>query len=255
MLSQRPLAAAADLQAGHTRAAIAERISRLPRQSYLRDFVYGAIDGTVTTFAVVAGVVGAEMSASVIIVLGLANVVADGFSMAVSNYLGTKSQREELHRARRTEEHHIDLIPDGEADEIREIFRQKGFDGELLERIVQVVTSNRQLWVETMLTDEWGLTLTTPVPWRAGLMTFIAFVVAGMLPLLPFIVAAINGRSQAVFGWSISLAALAFFGIGAIKSWFVGHSWWRSGLETLTLGGGAALLAYVTGALLKSFGT
>lgn len=254
MRSNRPTEAA-DLQDGHTPAAIAARLARQPAQSYLRDFVYGAIDGTVTTFAVVAGVVGADMSASVIIVLGTANLVADGFSMAVSNYLGTKSQQEELHRVRRIEEHHIDVIPDGEADEIREIFRQKGFDGELLERIVQVVTSNRQLWVETMLTDEWGLTLTTPVPWRAGLMTFIAFVVAGLLPLLPFVVSPTNGSQGTPFVWSIALAACAFFGIGAIKSWFVGHSWWRAGLETLTLGGGAALLAYATGALLKSFST
>lgn len=254
MPSNRPLAAT-DLQAGHTPDAIAARLARLPSQSYLRDFVYGAIDGTVTTFAVVAGVVGADMSASVIIVLGAANLVADGFSMAVSNYLGTKSQQEELHRIRRIEEHHIDMIPDGEADEIREIFRQKGFNGELLEQIVQVVTSNRQLWIETMLTDEWGLTLTTPIPWRAGLMTFVAFVVAGLLPLLPFIFAPSIGSSRSAFAWSIWLAAFAFFGIGTIKSWFVGHSWWRSGLETLTLGGGAALLAYATGALLKSFAT
>ena len=254
MQNDRPLATT-DLQAGHTPDAIAARLSRRPAQSYLRDFVYGAIDGTVTTFAVVAGVVGADLSASVIIVLGAANLVADGFSMAVSNYLGTKSQREELLRVRRIEEHHIDVIPDGEADEIREIFRQKGFDGELLERIVHVVTSNRKLWVETMLTDEWGLTLTTPVPWRAGLMTFIAFVVAGLLPLLPFIVSSSAGGSQQPFAWSIALAAVAFFGIGAIKSWFVGHSWWRAGLETLTLGGGAALLAYATGAILKSFAT
>lgn len=251
----QPTTEAAELRAGHTPEAIAARLSRQPAQSYLRDFVYGAIDGTVTTFAVVAGVVGADLSASVIIVLGAANLVADGFSMAVSNYLGTKSQQEELHRVRRIEEHHIDVIPDGEADEIREIFRQKGFDGELLERIVEVVTSNRQLWVETMLTDEWGLTLTTPVPWRAGLMTFIAFVAAGLMPLLPFIFAESIGSSQTAFAWSITLAAIAFFGIGAIKSWFVGHSWWRSGFETLTLGGGAALLAYVTGALLKSFST
>ena len=217
--------------------------------------VYGAIDGTVTTFAVVAGVVGAEMSASVIIILGAANLVADGFSMAVGNYLGTKAQLEELHRVRRNEEHHIDVIPDGEAEEIREIFRQKGFDGDLLERIVQVITSNRQLWIDTMLIDEWGLTLTTPVPWRAGLVTFIAFIIAGLLPLLPFIFAPAASGSRMPFAWSIALAALAFFGIGTIKSWFVGHSWWRSGLETLTLGGGAAVLAYATGALLKSFST
>lgn len=252
---ERRTTAAADLLAAHTPAAIADRLSHQPGHSYLRDFVYGAIDGTVTTFAVVAGVVGADLSPSVIIVLGVANLIADGFSMAVSNYLGTKSQQDELHRARRTEEQHIAIVPDGEADEIREIFRQKGFDGELLERIVQVVTSNRQLWVETMLTDEWGLTLTTPVPWRASVITFIAFIAAGILPLAPYIGAAAVGGLHVPFLWSIGLAAAAFFGIGAIKSWFVGHPWWRASLETLTLGGGAALLAYLTGTLLKPLST
>lgn len=97
------------LRAEHTAAAIAERIGGQPRQNYLRDFVYGSIDGSVTTFAVVAGVVGADLSPSVIIIMGLANLFADGFSMAVSNYLGTRASEDLLRQAERTEENHIDL--------------------------------------------------------------------------------------------------------------------------------------------------
>ena len=113
----------------HSRSAIAERLARAPTVSYLRDWVYGGIDGAVTTFAVVAGVVGAELSNRVVLILGAANLVADGFSMAASNYSGTKTEHEELAQLRAVEERHIDAVPDGEREEVRQIFRAKGFEG------------------------------------------------------------------------------------------------------------------------------
>src|SRR5262245_30070807 len=160
------------LQADHTPAAIARRLEGQRSQSYLRDFVYGSIDGSITTFAVVAGVIGAGLSTGVIIILGLANLLADGFSMAVGNFLGTRADEQLLARARGIEESHIDVIPRGEVEELRQIFRQKGFEGELLDRIVAVVTANRKLWVDTMLQDEWGLSLSARSAWKAGLVTF-----------------------------------------------------------------------------------
>lgn len=240
------------LLADHSPDAIVERIARQPAASYLRDFVYGAIDGAVTTFAVIAGVVGAGLPSSVIIILGFANLLADGFSMAVSNYLGTKADHQLLGHARRTEERHIELYPQGEVDEIREIFRQKGFEGSLLDQIADVITSNRRLWVDTMLTDEWGLPLSGPTPWRAGLATFAAFVIVGFVPLLPFVVlfstSVTPGR---MFVLSSIMTAGAFFLVGAAKSRFVNEHWIRSGLETLAMGGGAATLAYLVGLLLS----
>lgn len=238
------------LLAEHTPAAIAERISQQPSASYVRDFVYGAIDGAVTTFAVIAGVVGAGLPNSVIIILGLANVIADGFSMAVSNYLATKADRQLLGQARRTEEHHIELNPQGEIDEVREIFRQKGFDGHLLDQIAEVITGNRRLWVDTMLKDEWGLPLIGPTPWKAGLVTFVAFVVVGFIPLLPFVVLfSTTVAASRMFVLSAIMTAAAFFVVGAAKSRFVNEHWVRSGLETLAMGGGAASLAYLVGVL------
>ena len=89
--------------------------------------------------------------------LGLANVLADGLSMAVSNYLRARADGELLQRFRDMEEAHIDEIPEGEREEIRQIFAGKGFDGPILEQIVTVITKDRRRWVDTMLTEEWGL--------------------------------------------------------------------------------------------------
>ena len=111
-----------DHPARHRQAAQARAACQLSR-----DWVYGGIDGTVTTFAVVAGVVGAELSTRTLLILGAANLFGDGFSMAAGNYSGTKAELDEYAQVRRMEERHVDLVPEGEREEIRQIFRAKGF--------------------------------------------------------------------------------------------------------------------------------
>lgn len=240
-----------NLRAMHTPAAIRERLRAGPQHSYLRDFIYGAIDGTVTTFAVVAGVAGADLSAGVVVILGLANVVADGFSMAVSNFLATRADQQLRERARHTEESHIAEFPDGEREEIRQIFASKGFTGEDLERVVAVITSDRRQWVDTMLKEELGLPLEGPSPWRAALSTFAAFTLVGLLPLLTFIYQLVApSRLPHTFLWSALLTGVTFFSVGALKSRYVEQRWYLAGLETLGVGGSAAL-AYLVGLLLK----
>lgn len=238
-----------NLTAEHHPSAIRARLDGAQQHSYLGDAVLGGIDGCVTTFAVVAGAVGGGFSTIVVIVLGFANLLADGFSMAVSNYQGTKSQRQIVEEARRTEEHHIDHIPEGEQEEIRQIFARKGFEGEVLDKIVDVITQDRQLWVDTMLTEELGLQVTGPSPMRAALATFAAFCVVGIIPLLPFLVPGLT-TNQTFFA-SALVTALAFFGVGMVKGLVLGRSAVRGGLETLLVGGLAAFLAYVVGMWLR----
>ena len=157
-----------------------------------------------------------------------------------------------LERARRIEERHVNEVPQGEAEEIREIFRRKGFDGELLERVVDVITADRKLWIDTMLKEEWGLSLHGPSPTKAAMMTFAAFVCVGLIPLSPFFTApATDGLQTTQFAVSAILTAAAFFGVGMLKSAFATGRWFRSGLETLLMGGGAAVLAWLVGVALR----
>lgn len=234
----------------HRPAVIRRRLAEGPRHSFLRDFIYGAIDGAVTTFAIVAGVAGAGLSAGVVIVLGIANLLADGFSMAVGNFLGSRAAAQEGKQARRDEEEHIALYPEGEREEIRQIFAAKGFAGAELEHVVDVITAENRRWVDTMIQEEFGLPLSVPPAWKAGLVTFGAFVLAGAIPLVPFVANFLSGGSLPVFLLSAALTGAAFFGVGALKSRFVPQHWFVAGAETLGLGGAAAAIAYGIGALL-----
>lgn len=235
------------LEHGHKPDEIAARLDAPLRQSHLRDAVYGGIDGAVTTFAIVAGVVGADLSTRVIIALGIANVLADGFSMAAGNYSGTKAELDDIRRIREIEERHIRLAPEGERNELRAILSRKGLEGDTLEAAVAAITADEKIWIETMLTEEYGLSPVEPHPLNAALVTFGAFLIAGMVPLLSYIL----GLTPA-FEWSIVLTGLTFAAIGALKSHWSLAPWWRSAAETLAIGGGAAMIAYFVGTLFRA---
>jgi VIT1/CCC1 family predicted Fe2+/Mn2+ transporter len=230
----------------HTIEAIHQRLAAGPKQNYLRDWIYGGIDGSVTTFAVVSGVVGAQLSPWIILVMGFANLLADGFSMAASNFLGTRAEQEDLKRIEAMEYRHVDVAPEGEREEVRQIFKTKGYAGEDLTRIVDLVTSDRKRWVKTMLTEEYGLPQEVRSPYLAAVTTFSAFLICGLVPLTPYLVG-LNGPLPI----SMILTGSIFFAIGSIKSRWSTAVWWRSGLSTLAVGAIAASLAYAAGLLLS----
>lgn len=235
------------LEHDHSAAAIQARLSAGARPNYIRDWVYGGIDGAVTTFAIISGVVGAELSTRTIIIMGFANLIADGFSMAASNYSGTKTEVDNLERLRRIERKHIAIEPEGEREEIRQILQSKGIEGEALESAVAAVTSNDETWISTMLADEYGLSEMVRSPMLSAASTFIAFLICGLVPLMPYLIG-----NEDSFTVSLVATAIVFFGIGAAKSTWSPQPWWRSGLETLTIGLAASAVAYAIGYFLKS---
>lgn len=232
------------MEHGHSVKEIRERLVEKNTPSDLRDFVYGSIDGTITTFAIVAGVEGANLAPSIIIALGFANVLADGFSMAASNYSGTKAELDDIKRLRQIEVQHLKSNPEGEREEIRQILIMKGLEGEVLEGAVRAITSHKERWIDMMMVEEYGVLPQNPQPFRAAIITFFAFVICGMIPLVSYIL----GLGDAFIAAMVATGA-TFFLIGALKSKWSLQNWIWSGLETLGIGGIAAGLAYFVGSL------
>lgn len=235
----------------HQPEAVRVRLRRAGRPApYLSDAVLGGIDGCVTTFAVVAGSMGAGFPGIIAVILGFANLAADGFSMAASNYQAAKSRRDQADALRRDEYRHIENIPEGEREEIRQIFHAKGFEGDVLEKIVETISADRQLWVETMLREELNIDPGSPDPLRSGATTLLAFLGVGIVPLLPLLAGGLKSETQ--FALSALLAALVFYAIGMAKGLVLGQSAARAGAGTLLTGGSAALIAFGIGRFLQT---
>lgn len=235
------------MEHSHLPHDIAERLQKGPSVNYLRDWIYGGIDGAVTTFAVVAGVVGAELSVGIVLILGLANIFADGFSMAASNYSGTKAEIDDYERIKAIEIRHLRNHPEGEREEVRQIYERKGFSGAELDSMVELVTAREDIWLEVMLSEEHGLTEVQRSPIMASLATFAAFVICGAVPLLPFLFGLPASATLATI-----MTGLVFLLIGAGKSRWSTQHWLVSALETFAIGMSAAGIAYFIGLALKA---
>lgn len=222
-------------------------------QEYLGEFVYGGIDGAVTTFAVVAGGFGANLDSGIIIILGFANLLADGFSMSVGAYLSAKSNQENYKKHEAIEYWEIENLPEVEREEIEDIYKAKGFQGELLERVVDQITSNKDLWVAEMMKDELNLMEETKSPFKIGLATFISFIIVGFIPLLVYLWTFFNPSSINVFLWTSILTGIAFIIVGWMKSNINQTPRIKSISETLALGLLAAVVAFYVGDILEKF--
>jgi len=216
---------------------------------YFDDFIYGSIDGAVTTFAIVAGVMGASLPSVIILILGFANLFADGFSMAAANYQASKARNEFVEMKRKQEEWEIENLEEQERDEIRDIYKEKGFKDKLLEDVVRIITSRRKVWIDTMMKEELGLIEDGKNPMQSSVSTFVGFNVVGLIPLIPFMIFIIIGievNSEAFVYSTVSVLA-AFFLVGMIKGKIVKKSMLYSGINTLIIGGIAAVVAYLVG--------
>ena len=220
-------------------------------EKYLGEFVYGGIDGAVTTFAVVAGAVGAELSSSIILILGFANLLADGFAMSVGSFLSSKSQKDFYNRQRNTEYWEIDNMPDMEKEEIRDIYLKRGFTGDLLNQVVETITSDKDRWVDIMMKEELNMVDEDKSPFLKGAATFVSFLLVGFIPLTIYLLDYFIKLDLHHFLWSAILTGLAFVAIGYLKSFVTKTNQFRSIVETLLLGSLAAIIAYYVGDVLE----
>ncbi|MDP1709443.1 MAG: VIT1/CCC1 transporter family protein [Candidatus Komeilibacteria bacterium] len=235
----------AELKQAHEELKAIEKYHRVGKGSYLRNMVYGANDGIITTFAVVAGVAGAQLPIKVVLILGVANLVADGISMAMGNFLGTKSENDFKRKERQMEAMEVDLIPEEERKEIEEIYRKKGFKGELLIKAVDAITSDKKIWVDEMMVNELNIIPNEDEsPGKNALATFMAFGAAGFLPLMPYIFGFSYGG---VFQTAIIMTGLALFAVGSVRTIFTKKNWILAGLEMLLVGAAAAAVSYGLG--------
>ncbi len=222
---------------------------------YIGDFVYGGLDGVITTFAVVSGVAGANLGSEIVLILGLANLFADGFSMATGAYLSAKSEREYYKKERERELWEVKHFPEGERTELREIYQQRGFSPEETNQLVEIFSRDDERFVDAMMVDELGMLKDESNPIFNGLATLGAFVLVGVVPLLIYLLGlAFPIDHELNFPLTILLSAIALFGLGAGKVAVTHQHPVRSGMETLLIGALAAGVAYGVGALLKGLG-
>lgn len=221
-------------------------------EKYLGEFVYGGIDGCVTTFAVVAGSVGAGLDSAIIIILGFANLLADGFAMSVGAYLSNKTKKDNYNKHKQIEYWEVDNLPELEKEEIRVIYREQGFEGELLEEVVKVITSDKERWVNVMMKEELVMFDEDKSPVIIGGVTYVSFIIIGLIPLLVYVIDYIYPLDRDLFLLSSLLTATGFIIIGWLKAFVNQTLYWKGILETILLGGIAAMVAYFIGDFLES---
>lgn len=224
----------------------------IKESNYIRDLVFGFGDGVNTSLGIVAGVGGAEVNASIVILAALVGMFTGAKAMAVQNYLAVKSQREVLESEIKRERQEIENMPELERKEIEDIYKAKGFEGHELEKVVDKITSNKEVWLKTMLTEELGLNLDIlGNPIKGALVMFGAFLLGGILPIIPYF---ILGTGFTSLGIAIGMSLSSSFIIGALKARLAKKNWIIGGLEMAGLGTGIALVGYGIGTELAKSG-
>ncbi len=218
------------------------------RASSLSDLILGAQDGLVNVLGVILGVAAATSEPQIVLVAGLATTFAESISMGAVAFTTTLADADLYQSEREREYRHIKEIPALEEQEVREIYAGKGFNGELLDHIVDTVTANKDVWVALMMAEEHRLSpIDRKQALRSAWIVGLSAVIGSLVPLAPFLFLPIAASMIA----SVVVTAIVLFGIGAYKARVtVGHPA-RSGLEMAVIGTLSALAGYVVGILLK----
>jgi VIT1/CCC1 family predicted Fe2+/Mn2+ transporter len=216
--------------------------------SSLSDIILGGQDGLVNVLGVILGVAAATYDAQIVLVAGLAATFAESVSMGAVAYTSTLADADFYESEREREYRHIVEVPNLERQEIRQIYTEKGFGGDLLDRIVNTITADKDVWVAVMMAEEHQLTPTNRrEAFKSSLIVGFSAIVGSLIPLVPFILLPV----KTAMWTSILISALVLFLVGAYKArTTVGHPG-KSGLEMAVIGTVSALVGYAVGALFK----
>jgi VIT1/CCC1 family predicted Fe2+/Mn2+ transporter len=235
----------------HLPTKSAEERHTTGKGKYLKSIIYGGLDGTITTFAAAAGVAGAALAPGVVLIVGLANLLADGLSMSIGDYLSSKSESEYEAAEREREAWEVENYPEGEKLELEEIYRARGMAEADAKAVVDIISKDKKAWVDTMMVEELGIMQSDESPVANAIATFISFAAFGFLPISAYVVALFVPSLDAIrFPLACFLTGATLFGLGALKTIITGTKWFISGLEMLLVGGVAASAAYIVGVLL-----
>ncbi len=218
------------------------------RENSLSDFILGAQDGLVNVLGVILGIAAATNDARIVLVAGLATTFAESISMGAVAYTTTLADADHYQSELEREYRHISEAPNLERNEIYEIYKSKGFEGELLEKIVDTVTANKDVWVAVMMAEEHQL---SPVDrkhaFRAAWIVGLSAIIGSLVPLAPFMFLSVSASMWA----SVLVTAAVLFGIGAYKARVTVGKPMKSGVEMAVIGTLSALAGYLVGYILK----
>eukprot|EP00750_Incisomonas_marina_P016411 INCI19109.1.p1 GENE.INCI19109.1~~INCI19109.1.p1 ORF type:complete len:280 (-),score=47.31 INCI19109.1:158-997(-) len=218
---------------------------------HIKSIIFGGMDGIITTFAVVSGATGGGLGIDVILILGFSNIIADALSMGVGDALSTKAENEFVMKERQREAWELENHPEGEKAEMYAIFEEKGLSKEDSKQIIDIMAKYPEFFVDAMMHYE--LEVEVPGeddnPWIDGGITFLSFVIFGVVPLLGYLIFySVPGLgSQELFVIACCLTAITLFVLGAIKTKVTAQKWWLGGLEIFALGSLTACCAYLIG--------
>ena len=222
----------------------------MKKYNWLPDFVYGGIDGAITTFAVVAGVEGSGLSVSIILILGLANLVGDGFSMAIGKFMSDRAELEQMKAAQSEEKDTILHRPEAEQALVSEVLEKNKVGVQDTNRILGLIAKHPKSWLEILMRHEMRVAQESINPMKGAAATFFAFLLIGIIPLMAYVLTPFLKLDQSgLFIFSSASTLFALFIIGIIKTRFTDRFWLWAGLETAAIGGVAAALAYFVGYL------
>lgn len=210
----------------------------------IRELVFGLEDGLVSTLGAVAGVAAGTADGRIVVLSGLVLIAVEALSMAAGSYLSSKSHREMLEKRIEDERREIEEKPEEETEELRVMYRQRGFSEDEIAILVRRITADKKLWLEEMTAKELGIgSADLEQPTSRALVMGVAYIVGGAVPVLPFLLLPIDAALKV----SVVAAVVTLFGIGFAKAGVTGRSRWKGGLEMVLIASCAAVLGYLIG--------